>query len=372
MSVRPSRPSRTMTSRSHERHCERRFPIWQNPRLGLFLTEITYEAAEHDHLHHLDLYEQWCSDIACASTPWKPTLCCPRPVFRERAVLHAYSGRRRPGDFQWYLDALGRQHKLEGFYVSLDIVIDSTWGDISNQKTQKFWLDSIRSGFIIGFLSGPPCCTWSIARGKKVADSDRRSPRILRTREDLWGFWSVSLKEKRQLYDGHLLLGFSLQAMVLLSSVQGCGALEHPAEPKDAEAASIWRLPLMQMIVTLPGFQHFEFAQGLLGADSAKRTGLLALNLPDLPTFLRGSAVCAHIPRNQTIGVDDTGQFKTAKLKEYPPALCKALAEGFFSNFPSFTETMKAPSLPADFIHRCRQMTCTAMGHSIGADYAGK
>ena len=332
-----------------------------------FLTEITYEAAEHDHLHHLDLYEQWCRDFASASTSWKPTLCCPRPFFRERVVLHAYSGRRRPGDFQWFLDALGRQHKLEGFYVvSLDIVIDSTWGDIGNQKTQRFWLDSIRSGFVIGFLAGPPCCTWSIARDKKVANSNRRGPRVLRNREALWGFWSVSLKEKRQLFDGHLLLGFSLHAMVLLSSVQGCGALEHPAEPAEENAASIWRLPLMQMITTLPGFQHF-----LLGAGTAKRTGLLALNLSDLPTFLRGSAICAHIHRNQTIGVDEAGQFKTAKLKEYPPALCKALAEGFFSNFPLSTETMKAPHLPAEFINRCKQMTCTTMGHAICADYTG-
>ena len=342
------------------------------PRAWNFLTEITYEAAEHDHLHHLDLYEQWCMDVANASTSWKPTLCCPRPLFRERVVLHAYSGRRRPGDFQWFLDALGRQHKLEGFYVvSLDIVIDATWGDIGNQQTQKFWLDSIRSGFVIGFLSGPPCCTWSIARGKKVANSNRKGPRVLRDREALWGFWSVSLKEKRQLYDGHLLLGFSLHAMVLLSSVQGCGALEHPAEPADENAASIWRLPLMQMITTLPGFQHLEFAQGLLGADSAKRTGLLALNLSDLPTFLRGNAICAHVPRTQTIGIDEAGQFKTAKLKEYPPALCKALAEGFFSTFPLSTETVKASHLPPEFIQRCKHMTCNTMGHAIGADYAG-
>ena len=115
---------------------------------------------------------------------------------------------------------------------------------------------------------------------------------------------------------------------------QGCGALEHPAEPADETAASIWRLPLMQMITALPGFQHFEFARGLLGADSAKRTGLLALNLSDLPTFLRSNAICAHVPRTQSIGVDEAGRFKTAKLKEYPPALCKALhCRGIFLHF---------------------------------------
>ena len=128
----------------------------------------------------------------------------------------------------------------------------------------------------------------------------------------------------------------------------------------------------MQMITALPGFQHFEFAQGLLGADSAKRTGLLALNLSDLPTFLRGNAICAHVPRTQSIGMDEAGRFKTAKLKEYPPALCKALAEGFFSTFPLSTETVKASHLPPEFLQRCKHMTCTTMGQTIGADYVGK
>lgn len=343
-----------------------------DPLAWAFLTEIQYETASTEHLHGLDLYEQWCRDLAGASTSWRPTLPCPRPVFRERVVLHAYSGRRRPGDFQWFLDALGRRQDLAGFYVvSLDIVIDSTWGDISNQKTQRFWLESMRTGYVIGFLSGPPCCTWSIARGKQVANSRRKGPRVLRTAAELWGFRSASLKEKRQIYDGHLLLGFSLHAMVVLSTVQSCGALEHPAEPADEAAASIWRLPIVQMITSLPGFRHYEFAQGLLGADSAKRTGLLTLHLPDLPKHLRANAVCTHIPRAQTIGIDDQGQFRTAKLKEYPPALCKALAEGFFSHFPSHEEVMKAASLPADFVERCKQMTCSAMGTKIGADYAG-
>jgi len=338
-----------------------------------FLTEITYETANEDHLYHLDLYEQWCQDLASSPTPWRPTLQCPRPRFWERVVLHAYSGRRRPGDFQWYLDDLGKQGKLDGlFVVSLDIVIDSTWGDISNPTTQKFWLHALRSGHVIGFLCGPPCCTWSTARGKQLQQPKKRGPRVIRDRSDLWGFHSVSLREKRQLMDGHLLLGFSLHAMILLSTVQGSGALEHPAEPNDEQAASIWRLPLMQFILSLPGFSHIEFAQGLLGADSTKRTGLLTLNLPDLPRYLRANAVCAHLPRAQTIGTDEHGQFRTAKLKEYPPALCKALAEGFFSILVPYNATEQTSHVPDDFLTRCAQMVCTNMGSHIGADYAGR
>ena len=98
--------------------------------------------------------------------------------------------------------------------------------------------------------------------------------------------------------------------------------MEHPAEPTDPDAASIWRLPLVRMFLNLHGFELFEYAQGLLGADSAKRTGLLALNMPRLPFALRRNALCAELPKMQSIGLDDMGRFKTAKLKEYPPAFC--------------------------------------------------
>lgn len=67
-----------------------------------FLTEITYETANEEHLYHLNFYEQWCRDLTHTHTPWQPTLPCPRPRFREHVILHACSGRRRPGDFQRY------------------------------------------------------------------------------------------------------------------------------------------------------------------------------------------------------------------------------------------------------------------------------
>ena len=128
-----------------------------------------------------------------------------------------------------------------------------------------------------GLLCGPPCCSWSIARGK-----GDHGPRVIRDRANLWGFLSVSIREMFQLLDGNALLGFGLHALLLLQISGGCGVLEHPAEPSQPHAASIWRLPLVALLRSLPGFQQYECAQGLLGAVSAKRTGLLVLNIPDL------------------------------------------------------------------------------------------
>ena len=306
-----------------------------------FLCEVEYEVAHGDHLYELALYEQWCDDLTSSTSVWTtPPVQCPRIFFRERIVLHAYSGRRRPGDFQWYMEQLAvlPQHQ-ELLILSVDLVIDSTWGDIGNVQTQEFWLTAIKNGWVLGMLSGPPCCTWSIARGKdhsSLLGRSRSAPRVIRTAEGLWGMTSVSLREFLQLHDGHVLLGFSLLAMLYLHTSGGVGVLEHPAEPGDPSAASIWRLPLLKLLLALCGFEYRECAQGLLGAASAKRTGLLVLNMPDLPLFIRDNALCAELPRAQTLGVDSQGQFRTAKLKEYPPAFCRAFAAGFLHSFPLF------------------------------------
>ena len=269
------------------------------PQAWEFLIEVT---AGSEHLHSLDLYEQWCLDMATASTPWQPTLPCPRLVFRELIVLHAYS----------------KQGRLEGlFVVSLDLVIDSQWGDIENKETQHFWLNALPSGYIVAMLSGSPCCTWSIARGKQYEHTKiggRGGPRVLRDLSALWGYHSVSLREKRQLYDGHLLLGFSIHAMVLLSTVGGTGALEHPSN---------LRIPMQQAF----GAYYWCSWSCVCRAFSTSnwRKDCLELTAPRGPgcshwasriyPFIRANAVCPHLPRHHTRGIDAQGQFRTAKLK---------------------------------------------------------
>ena len=243
-----------------------------------FLREVEFETATGEHLHALDLYEQWCEDLATIADPWSPSdSACPRPFYKERIILHAYSGRRRPGDLQWYIDHLAAQRRLEGIIViSLDLVIDAQWGDISRTETQSFWLDALRTGKVLGMLSGPPCCTWSIARGKTDAslqNSRRQGPRVIRTLHDLWGILSVSLREHLQLHDGHVLLGFSILAMAILSTTGGVGILEHPGEPADPEAASIWRLPLIKMLLNMPGFDLLHCAQGFARSRKRQKDG---------------------------------------------------------------------------------------------------
>ena len=68
--------------------------------------------------------------------------------------------------------------------VSVDIVIDPIWGDVMDKKTRQYWLDLAHKNVIAGFVAGPPCETWSRARGRKIAHQEHQDwflPRVIRT-----------------------------------------------------------------------------------------------------------------------------------------------------------------------------------------------
>ena len=76
----------------------------------------------------LDHYEHWCASLLARPTSWQSSTLVPRAVSRDRIILHAFAGRRRIGDFQWYIDQLCSASS--GFLlhvVSVDIVIDKKW-----------------------------------------------------------------------------------------------------------------------------------------------------------------------------------------------------------------------------------------------------
>eukprot|EP00435_Cladocopium_sp_Y103_P069097 s244_g32.t1 len=332
--------------------------------------DVTQDALDSDLT--LELLEQWCYDCADHPAGYAPRVVHPAHHFKERVLVHAFSGRRRHGDLQWFLEDLAAKRGDTDLYVvSLDLVIDPLWGDIGRHETYTFWMHALKSGYVLGFLAGPPCCTWSIARGKEDATlqaSGRRGPRRVRSLEDIWGFWSLSIKEKKQIMDGHQLLAFSIIAMVLLHHCGGHGILEHPAEPLDPLAASIWRLPLMQLILTLSGFSRVTLAQGLLGASSVKSTCLLTLNMAPLPACIRKYAVCTDLPKGKSIGLAEDGSFKTSILKEYPPAFCGSMAEAFYACFSQATPGRQ--SVPAEVMDTFTAMISSEMGERIGPDYA--
>ena len=161
-----------------------------------------------------------------------------------------------------------------------------------------------------------------------------------------FGAWTRSVREIRQVLIGNELMLFSLLALVLLSGTGGCGGLEHPAEPSSEGSASVWRTEIVGLLLLIPGFEQLTFAQGLLGARSPKPTTLLLLNLPQMGQWIHRSRLCADLPKASSIGRSKEGHWNTMSLKEYPPALCKALA-GCISTAVSGRSTLDAKSAPS-------------------------
>ena len=302
----------------------------------------------------------------------------PRAFGVHRLVLHAFSGRRRPGDFQEFLEAIVSKHS--GFVVhvvSVDIILNSTWGDVTSPDCQNYWFHGVKSKFVIGYLAGPPCETWSKAREHSLgdapdvaADQRARGPRVLRTLDELWGQQCLAVREVLQVFVGNQLLLFSFRMMILLHATGAVGALEHPAPPSNPTSASIWRTEIAMLLSRLPGFERIDFAQGLLGAKSPKPTSILALRLPDLARQIRQGRVCDDLPQAASIGRDALGRWQTSSLKEYPPAMCRALAASFASAIAHSTVDPDI-SISPSFWDKCADMVVSDYSKHIGPDFAG-
>eukprot|EP00435_Cladocopium_sp_Y103_P052881 s194_g16.t1 len=337
----------------------------------------------------LEALETECTDLE-ELFQVQPVHVSPRAFGRYRLLLHAFSGRRRIGDVQYFMDQLTERHPGVVIQViSFDIINDPVLGDAMCLQTRQFWVQAVRKKHVIAFLGGPPCESWSCARENdpekdEPADADaspaaptcsstrrpQRQPRPIRTLESLWGLPCVSLRELAQLFFGNELLCFTLQIFLELVFTDGFAVMEHPGEPVHKPlAASVWRLPLVKALIALPQIQLLKFSQGLMGAASAKPTGLLVLNLPELMRTLHQHRVRSHIPHTCSIGKDSQGRWKTTALKEYPPSLCHGLAQSIFAavQATSVDAAVQSPTMEEQTSYQ--SMIIEDYGSVVGADY---
>lgn len=299
-----------------------------------------------------------------------PTDAVPRDIGKHRIVLHAFSGRRRLGDIQVFMEELQKQ-SADGtllHVVSLDLMTDAVWGDATRPATKAFWRQAADTGRVHGLLAGPPCESWSQAR---FAQTDEGTgPRPIRSADALWGMESLSLSELAQVMIGNDLLFFAFDLILRLHFSEGFGAIEHPDEPEEDFKPSIWKLQILTIFRALPGFAELRFAQGLLGASSPKLTRLLSLNLPGLQRTLRAHHITKDLPRRSSIGKLN-GVWSTGFLKEYPPAMSRALAVEFIAWFERQCTDVQLAENHA-FLARCKLMSATTLTDQIGADYTSK
>ena len=164
----------------------------------------------------------------------------------HRYILHAFSGRRRQGDFQFFLDAVAEAHPgIVLHTLSVDIVLDSCWGDISDVRVRQFWISAATNKWVVAFLGGPPCETWSRAREHQLHAHGRGGPRVIRTATQPWGLDSFSTERDstdsgRQSADAFLY--YHAHCPLHHWGMRCPG--KHPARPPKETSASIWKTRL--------------------------------------------------------------------------------------------------------------------------------
>ena len=168
----------------------------------------------------------------------------------------------------------------------------------------------------------------------------------------------------------HFLLGFAFEYLAALATRSGAGLLEHPKDPERPDYVSIWRLAILRMLLTLPNMRLVSVSQGLFGAPSPKPTTFLVLGLKTLETELHRHLLTGQLPSGTSIGKDDSGNYRTAPLKEYPPALCQAVATSMCTDLTSIEcGDFGSPfDPPLDFIRRCEEMRDDSFDGWIGHD----
>lgn len=140
-------------------------------------------------------------EIFATEQPWRRTTPVPRTFSRHRYFLHCFSGRRRAGDLEHYMRCTQTPEGTTLHVISLDIVIDGELGNLLRKESRSFWLHAIAQGWITGLLCGPPCETWSRARGKAIKGKNS-GPRIVRSVGAPWDQTSLGVREAKQVLFG--------------------------------------------------------------------------------------------------------------------------------------------------------------------------
>ena len=316
------------------------------PRFG---TANTRERAQTA-LYIPSLYEQqesWLAKVRalkfdtipdCTSIPRSVEACTHLPVF---LVIHLFSGRRRATDIHAKLEefAQGKGYRVQ--ILSLDTAVSIHYGNLqAGHSTWKFLMTLYKAGRVSATILGAPCETFSAARHHPpdetlAPETARKWPRPLRSATRFFGLSGLTMRELRQAEQGSEFFLQGIMAAAWTLQFGGVYLSEHPWKPEDEAKVSIWTSPWVQMLLQLPNVHLHRVCQWRWGAHAVKPTGILAINCP----FFAQSAYKRQLadavkPQYAAIGRDtQTGAFRTAVLKEYPPAFSAALAGAVAGSF---------------------------------------
>ncbi len=267
--------------------------------------------------------------MGCA-TEYGLSFLCAQVQVRSLFFVHFFSGFRRQGDLQHWLEdeIVGNGYHI--YCLSVDICLCRSNFDLTAKHALDFWVGKAKDGYVIGGGGGPPCETMSAARFTGPG------PQPVRSGGCFWGKPGNSRRQNKQVEIGSRLLMFILAFLQEMAVAGLCGFLEHPAFPTwllQRDPPSIWAMAQIKAMAKLACVRISTIDQCSFGCVAMKPTTFLMVRLPGLQNLLTKPGLrgrCVH-PRGFHLalaGKDKDGNFNTAKAKIYPPKLNKALSEG--------------------------------------------
>ena len=263
---------------------------------------------------------------------WQPLKTVLRMRSRTLIVAHFFSGHRRHGDLTGFLDDLPSPSGATIVAIPIDIIFDSFRCDLARKEIQVRWKAIASVGSLLGFIAGPPCETFSVARsqgGRAGETKGDGGPRQLRSFQHPYGLPCMTEDERKHTHLGNGLLWLTYDLCAeLLPYDEAFFVLEHPAPPHDAEAKDLpssWKTGACELLLTHPEVFALDLWQGKFGAKSPKPTRFLCKGVPTLEKRLTEYGNLPMPPPLQMKKVN--GMYSTAELKAYPERLCKALSQ---------------------------------------------
>ena len=251
----------------------------------------------------------------------------PRPLrTRVLTFVHMFSGKRRTGDLQYWLERLCAQRSICCYVWSFDVVINPTYNILDDAffSCLRRWC---WEGLIWGYHGGPVCATWSRARWRPGP-----GPPPLRDRSRPYGLPDLSPGNQQRCFEGSEMFLRHLDLKEGVLANQGTGTTEHPEDPRTEPYASIFNTPQMKRCLDVHGGEYVVLDQCMYGGSARKRTGW-AGRLSRIQSLARKcNHRGAHAGSTSAI-LDSAGRFATKALEAYPSELCKALAVLFIDDF---------------------------------------
>lgn len=200
-----------------------------------------------------------------------------------------------------------------------------------------FWNDKARRGYILSFVAGPPCETFTKSRFRSGG------PPPLRSLLHRWGLPGLMTRFHRQVECGNFLWRFTTSMITSQMAAGKGGIFERPA-PFNIDdgpcrgGIHTWAFPEIVALLKWPSLVLHLVDQGKYGQICRKPTGFMTLNhhqAADL--FSEWLLPRAQWRLNSVVMAWNAAAkcFATAPLKEYPSQLNAALASIVMSDLDS-------------------------------------